>query len=296
MREAAAPVAEPAAPDAGVPSPEEVLCAPAEDLFYAWTGEAGLVADGSGHFALYGAPDPETGEPTRDSYDLLRGCARDGSFANVASVALGEAAATQVLAEGAVSIRTFKTEAGALVTVYELPEGLTVSQELSLVPAGGAGGGDALEIRYGVENASGETVRVSLASLLAPALFVGPPGATNGSPFVSATLAQAGADPAIRTERDLTLRAGEVGPLEVPRPGVASDSSGFWSPSSFGDAPDAVSLAGWKKLGSDPLGHEARPDRTLPAAAALAARWNERPIAPGETLSFAERYGFPPHR
>ncbi len=283
------------------PSPGEILCAPEEDLLYAWTEETGLIADGSGHFALYGAPDPATGLPTRDSYDLLRGCTQDGSFANLAAVATpdegrdGEQSVGQVLAEGAVSSRTVKTQAGSLLTVYELPGGLTVEQELFLVPAGEAGGADALEIHYRVENASGEPTTASLASLLSPTRFVGPPGAMNGSPFVSGMLAEAGADPAIRTERDLTLEAGEVGPLNVPRPGGASDSSGFWSPGPLGDPPDVVSVAGWKELRAAPFAHEARPDWTLPLAAALAARWNDRPIAPGETLTFTERYGFPPH-
>jgi hypothetical protein len=295
----AAPGVAPAAPEAGGPSPGRILCAPEEELVYAWTDTMAVVADGSGHFALYGAPDPETGQPTRDSYDLLRGCTPDGSFVNLAAIAVagsggGEEAAPQILSAGAESARTYKTEVGALVTEYALPGGLLVSQELGLVP--GEGGAGALEIRYRVENASGETRSVSLASLLAPALFVGPPGAVNGSPFVSGTLAEAGVDPAIRTERALTLAAGEVGPVDAPRPGVASDSSGLWSPGPTGNPPDVVSLAGWASLRSDPFGYEAQPDVALPAAAALAARWSDRSVAPGEAISFSEWYGLPPHR
>ncbi len=301
---AAAPAAaspDAAPPGAAGPSPGDLLCASGQKTVRAWTEGMGVVADEAGHFALYGAPDPETGGPTRDSYDLLRGYAPDGSFSNLAVVSVGEPgagpgerAAEQVLAAGVSSVPTTKTETGALVTVYELPEGLTVSQELALVP--GEGGAEALEVSYLVENASGEARSVSLATLLAPALFVGPPGALNGSPFVSGALAEAGADPAIRTERDLTSRAGEVGPLEAPRPGVASDSTGFWTPDPIGDPPDVVSLAGWKKLRSDPFGHEARPDQVLPPGASIAARWEEHPVADGETLMFSQRYGLPPHR
>ncbi len=292
---AGAPAAEAERPVAAGPTPGDLLCASGEKTVQAWTGEMAVVADEAGHFALYGAPDPESGAPTRESYDLLRGCAPDGTFANVAGVAVGApGAAVQVLAEGGAAAGTTKTETGALLTVYELPEGLTVSQELALVP--GEMGAGALKIAYRVENASGEDQTVSLASVLAPALFVGPPGALNGSPFVSGALAEAGADPAVRTERDLLMRAGEVGPLEAPRPGAASDSSGFWTPGTTGDAPDVVSLAGWKGLRGDLLGHEARPDKTLPAGAALAARWEEHPVADGETLTFSQHYGLPPHR
>ncbi len=191
------PAEEAPSPASAGPSPGDLLCASGRKTVHAHTGEMGVVADEAGHFALYGEPDPETGAPTRESYDLLRGCAPDGSFANLAGVAvgaegeaLGEEAAMQVLAEGVLVVPTTKTETGSLVTVYELPGGTTVTQELVLVP--GVGGAEALEINYLVENASGEDRTVSLASLLAPALFVGPPGPLNGSPFVSGALAEAG--------------------------------------------------------------------------------------------------------
>ena len=70
----------------------------------------------------------------------------------------------------------------------------------------------------------------------------------------------------------------------------------LWTPDPLGDPPDVVSLAGWKKLRSDPHGYEARPDRTLPAASStIAARWEEHPVADGEALMFSQRYGLPPH-
>ncbi len=57
-----------------------------------------------------------------------------------------------------------------------------------------------------------------------------------------------------------------------------------------------VSLAGWKKLRGEPFGHVARPDKVLPAGAAIGARWEGHPVADGELIMFTQLYGLPPHR
>ncbi len=78
--------AAPVVPDGLRPGEAPLLCAPQDALVYSTRERVAVAADRAGHFTLYGGADPRSGKPTNDSYDLLRDCSPELSFANSATL------------------------------------------------------------------------------------------------------------------------------------------------------------------------------------------------------------------
>jgi hypothetical protein len=281
----------------GGPTAGELLCVSppaAGTVERSWGPTLAVAADANGRFVLYGAPRASDGGPTRDSYELLRGCSREGERLNRAAVRIG---AGPVIPLGPAVLRqaTYKSGSGALVSGYRPAENVSVRQELRVLPE--ADGTEALEVYYVVENRSDSPQQVSLFSMLTPP--PSPPGPTrifDGAPFVAPVLAmldaEDSADPAIREERLLTGE--QVGPVYVLRVGAASDASALFTPGSEGPAPDSLAIAGWREISAAPFGYEAHGE-PLPENSAIGAAWREEQLDPGETLVLSGRYGYQPH-
>lgn len=283
------------------PDPQQLLCSPGDELLYAGGDGVAFAADPNGHFAFYGIPDPETGRPTRDSYDLLRGCSAGLSFANLTQVEVQGPLATDrdMLGNGRVARPTRRLADGSLVTVHEPSQGLRVTQKLSLVGRQSGGARDTLRISYRLRNFSdeptelvrgmrNEPITVSLASLIAPPLAV--VGRDDSGLPTEDVFALPGEEAGVRNER--AYGAGEIPEkLRAPRPGAASDASGTWAPGAEGPAPDRLVLGGWLKLSADPLAYDV-PDPAAPLAenAAISARWSGIELAPGEELTVSHTY------
>jgi hypothetical protein len=253
-----------------------------------------VAADASGRFVLYGTPRATNGRPTRDSYELLRGCSRDGKRLNRAAIRIGDGPAIP-LDPSTVHQQTYKSGAGALVSVYRPADGVSVRQELRVLPEDD--GTEALEVHYVVENLSGDSQQVSLFSMLTPPpASLGTPRVFDGAPFVAPVLAMLegddSADPAIKEERLISGR--QVGPVYVLRVGAASDASALFTPGSEGPVPDSIAIAGWREISAAPFDYEAD-GKPLPEESAIGTVWRREQLDPGATLVLSERYGYQPH-
>ena len=277
------------------PSAGELLCSQASggaDPHRAWGATLAVAANEDGRFVLYGVPRSSDGRPTRDSYELLRGCSRQGERLNRAGIRIGDGP-TVALGPAVVRGKTRKVGSGALVSEYRPAADLEVRQELRI--STGDAGAEALEVLYAVENHSGRSREVSLSSVLAPPPAA-PPRVSDGAPFVVPMLATLGggqaSDPAIREGR--TLSGQQVGPVYVSRIGAASDASGLLTFGPTGPTPDGLAIAGWEDLVSGALDHRAD-GSALPEDSAIGVGWRGERIGPGATLVLSERYGYPPH-
>jgi hypothetical protein len=240
----------------------------------------GLAVDTTGHLALYGGADPRTGKPTGDGYEILRECSPGLAFANYASVLVGdrepEPAGASTLEEP-----TRRDADGSLLTRFTFPGGVAMDQRVRLE-------GKDLVVSYRLENRSGEDRTVSLRSLLTPPAQT---GASREGRFVVPALEN---DPranvlGLQVRSETTLLGAKVGPFEVPRGGVPSDSGGRWGPNG-GASPDRLTFAATLRLQAAPFLYEARTGEPLPDASSFAAYWLEEELGPGESFATSERY------
>ena len=240
----------------------------------------GLSVDATGHLALYGGADPRTGKPTEDGYEILRDCSPGLAFANYASVLVGghepEPAGASTLEEP-----TRRAPDGSLLTRFSFPGGVAMDQRVRLE-------GKDLEVSYRLEKHSGEDRTVSLRSLLTPPAQTSTP---REGRFVVPAL---GNDPRanvqglqVRSERSLV--GNQVGPFEVPRRGVPSDSGGRWGPAG-GERPDRLTFAGTLRLQTAPFLYERKAGRRLPDASSFAAYWLREELRAGESFEVTQRY------
>jgi hypothetical protein len=91
----------------------------------------------------------------------------------------------------------------------------------------------------------------------------------------------------VRSER--TLVGNEVGPFEVPRRGVPSDSGGRWGPAG-GERPDRLTFAGTLRLQTAPFLYKTKAGRRLPDASSFAAYWLGKELKAGESFEVTQRY------
>ncbi len=240
----------------------------------------GLAVDATGHLALYGGADPRTGKPTEDGYEILRDCSPGLAFANYASVLVGgrepEPAGASTLEEP-----TRRDADGSLLTRFSFPGGVAVDQRVRLE-------GKDLQVSYRLENRSGEDRTVSLRSLLTPPAQT---GASREGRFVVPALEN---DPranvrGLRVRSERTFVGNQVGPFEVPRLGVPSDSGGRWGPAGV-ERPDRVTFAGTLRLQTAPFLYETKAGRRLPAASSFAAYWLGEELRAGESFEVTQRY------
>ena len=240
----------------------------------------GLAMDATGHLALYGGAYPRTGKPTEDGYEILRDCSLGLAFANYASVLVGghepEPAGASTLEEP-----TPRDADGSLLTPFSFPGGVAMEQRVRLE-------GKDLEVSYRLENGSGEDRTVSLRSLLTPPAQT---GASREGRFVVPALEN---DPranvqGLRVRSERTLVGKQVGPFEVPRRGVPSDSGGRWGPAR-GERPDRLTFAGTLRLQTTPFLYETKADRPLPASSSFAAYWLGEELRAGESFEVTQRY------
>lgn len=266
----------------------ELLCSAQEDLLYLKGAAVAVAADRGGHFTFYGLPDPDTGRPTTDSYDLLRDCSPDLSFANLTSV---DVEGSVVPLQGYDTSERTRRDGDSLVTAYHSVGGLRVTQRLSL-STGAGGRKDVLEISYEAHNVSGSDLEFSLSSVLAPPLAGRIPKdhdeQAKREVFGIRDL-PGPAGPNVRNEQALSGK-GLPPYVLVPRRAAASDSTGRWTPGETGPAPDRMVMAGWLGLSAEPFGYEPRLAYPLPPNAALAVQWRNVKLGAGETVSLSERY------
>lgn len=252
--------------------------------------DVGLAVDPYGRFALYGAADGRSGEPTGESHDLLRGCAPGATPSNRVAVRVeGFYPPGRAAGAGRRTVaRETHREAGepdTLVTLFRFRGGIVLEQRLSV--AEGPPDEAALHATYRLANVSGETRKVGLRSVLAP------PPASPGAPASVPDFVVDGAG----VDRELEL-VGPPGEVRAPRPAVPTDSGGLWRPEipagvlRSDSAPDRVVLAGVPDLVE---GRMFRPrideGRDLPNDAAIGVYWLGRELGPGEVLTLAHSYG-----
>ena len=142
-------------------------------------------------------------------------------------------------------------------------------------------------ISFRLTNRSAAARRVSLRSVLSP---------PEGSPLAPAFVAPASYNAAerpfgIRIRHETRIPSAEVGPVEVPRRGAPSDSSGRWG-SASGPEPDLLAFAPSGEILSGPFVFVPEGAR-LPPASSMAAYWLGVTLAPGEDLTLSERYETP---
>jgi hypothetical protein len=264
--------------DAGEPSP---LCAPREDLLYAVdaASRTAVAVDGDGRFALYGLADPDSGRPTRDSYEILTGCSVRGLPGNFASV-LVTGRGPEPADHSTLLRPTREASDGSLVTRFSFAGGIVLEQRLRLERKD-------LLISYRLANRSSKARTASLRSLITPPAQTGED--VEGR-FVLPTLENdppGGEGTRVRTE--LALTGEQVAPFEVPRPGVPSDSGGRWGPAT-GPRPDRVVFAGTRELERVPFFYDAGAGRPLPDAASFGVYWLEEELRPGEAFVASQWY------
>jgi hypothetical protein len=244
-----------------------------------WDGDLAVAADRAGSFWLYGLPDPETGHPTERSYDVLVACTNERLPANQAALSVS-GGGTERAGPGALARPTERQSDGTLKTVYAFSGAITMEQRLSVE-------GEDLVISYRVTNRSDAARRISLRSVLTP-----PEGGLLDPAFVAPASYNAAERPfGMRIWRETRIPSTEVGPVEVPRRGAPSDSSGRWGPAS-GPEPDLLAFASSGELLSGPFAFAPEGAR-LPPASSMAAYWLGARLAPGEDLTLSERYETP---
>ena len=264
---------------------------------------AGVLADPAGRFRFYGAPDPATGRPGRNSYDLVRGCAAVETaivHLNPVRVGVGSPGDARALGPDTVAEKTRETRAKpgrVLVTTYRLPGGLRVTQTLAVVRVEGrfasSKAPDTLRASYRLENETARPLRANLSAALAPAR--GPSTEQNsGVPYFANHPAdgpgRVGVRPigAVPVTSATVLQGGHSGvPKEVivPRPGAAATATSYWRP--VGVAPDRLVFASAGALAAGaPLPVDL--GEALTDSSAFAALWRglEIPARGSRTVSY----------
>ena len=277
------PVGVLSAPQTTAPHPQgATLCAHArgaDPSVVTWDRNLALAADRAGSFWLYGLPDPETGRPTDRSYDVLVACTNEGLPANQAALSVSGGGSERAGA-GTPARPTEKQRDGTLKTVYAFSGAITMEQRLSME-------GEDLVISFRLTNRSAAARRVSLRSVLSP-----PDGGSLAPAFVApASYNSAGRPFGMTIRHETRIPSAEVGPVEVPRQGAPSDSSGRWGPTS-GPEPDLLAFAPSGEILSGPFVFVPEGTR-LPPASSMAAYWLGVTLAPGEDLTLSERYETP---
>lgn len=282
--------AAPVAPEGPRPGDAPLLCGSQDALLYSSRERVALAVDRAGHFTLYGGADPRSGRPTEDSYDLLRDCSPELSFANSTALRVDggepELAGTQTNAIG-----TRKAQDGALATVYRFGGGIEMTQSLRLVDEKGPGG-PALAISYRLANRTEETRIVGLRSLLNPPIWAAAPDRpAYRAPVIADRPVREGGrkDGRIVTERTMLGEEARA-PFYVPRRGAASDSTGRWEPGAGGPPPDRITFAGSLRFLRAPFFYEARLGHVLPPNSAFAAYWTDLRLDPGHEITLSHRY------
>ncbi|MDP9477328.1 MAG: hypothetical protein M3R38_16875 [Actinomycetota bacterium] len=281
----------PTVPEGPRPGDAPLLCAPQEALVYSWRERVAVAADRAGHFTLYGGADPESGRPMDDSYDLLRDCSPELSFANSTTLRVDGGEPELAGAENNV-VRTRKAERdGALTSVYRFGGGIAMTQSLRLVDEKGPGG-PALEISYRLANRSPQVKTVGLRSLLNPPIWAAAPDrpAYQAPVLAERSVGEGGRkNGRIVTERTMLGEEARA-PFYVPRKGAASDSSGRWEPGAEGPPPERVTFAGSLRFLRSPFFYEARPGYVLPPNSAFAAYWTDLSVEAGQEVTVSHRY------
>ncbi len=283
----------PAAPvvPEGSPRPGDapLLCAPQDELLYSSRERVAVAADRAGHFTLYGGADPRSGRPTDDSYDLLRDCSTELSFANSTTLRVDGGEPETAGAEN--NVLTTREADDALRTVYRFGGGIEMTQNLRLVDQEGFGG-PALEISYRLANRAQEPRTVGLRSLLNPPIWAPAPGrpAYQAPVLAERPVPEGGRkNGRIVTERTMLGEEAQA-PFSVPRRGAASDSSGRWEPGAEGPPPNRITFAGALRFLRAPFFYEARLGHLLPPNSAFAAYWTGLRLKPGQQLTLSHRY------
>lgn len=273
--------------------PDQLLCSAPERLSTINTNGLAVAADPDGHYTLYALPEAETGLPSRNSYELLRGCLPKRIFANTTDIktagsdeagsgqrdpASGESATKTGASNVKHPTRRITSDTGSqLVTTYEVDDKLNLTQRLEL-QAG------KLKIVYGLENKSDEPTSVTLRSLLSP---------TPASPGqdVLFELPNAGTKDGVRRDTVVSNEvASRTNNVWAPRPAAASDSTAVWRPA-VGPQPSKIVFAGFHRLNSGPFDYDASDRYPLPPNASMAIYWKGLSIGPGETVTVGQTYG-----
>ena len=149
---------------------DQLLCSAPESLSTLAGNGLAVAADPDGHYTLYALPDPQTGRPTNDSYELLRGCLPKNLFANTTVVSINpedpKSSATPVKKTGSSNLdhptRRITSDTGPqLVTTYDLTGDLRLTQRLGLQCG-------KLRVIYELTNRSDKPTTATLRSLLSP--------------------------------------------------------------------------------------------------------------------------------
>lgn len=309
--------------DAGARS---LLCVPPEEITYSWNKYLAVAADRAGRFTLYGSPDPATGRPTNDSYGLLDGCAPQFSSANYATLRIegedigkgfvSDAGSSTLGAQTTQNKGTNKgsSKGGRLSTTHRMPGAIGFTQILKLTNAGNpredsresSPGRGSLQMIYKLTNNSNDRRTVSVRATMTPV------AANEGAAVKYFRPATDGSRLAAKITHERNLIAGaddttaQLGPLVAPRPGAASNSSGYWSSGSPRNkvgsarreavAPDRLTFASTPaRLYTSPeFTYPVREGRTLGRGAPFAVYWMDVELDPGERVRLHHSYGFPP--
>ncbi len=283
---------------AGCPAPEAVASPDG--------ASAAVLADPAGRFRFYGAPDPATGQPGRNSFDLVRGCAAVETaivHLNPVRIGVGSPGDARVLGPATVAEKTRETRAKpgpVLITTYRLPGGLRVTQTLSVVRVEGrfasSKAPDTLRASYRLENETARPLTANLSAALAPAR--GPNTEQNsGVPYFANHPADGpgregsrpiGAVPVTSSTvlRDTSSEMPEE--VIVPRPGAAATATSYWR--SVGVAPDRLVFAGAGELAAGaPLPVDL--GEALTDSSAFAALWRDLKIPARGSRTVSYEYG-----
>lgn len=250
------------------------------------SGDLAVAADSEGHFTMYAHPKPGTGLPSADSFEMLRDCLPELSFANLASARTdaGRVILGADTAKGRTRIAAKPDGSRSLVTDHQLPSGLTATQTLTIVedPARPS----SLRLRHTITNEGDAAASVDFRQILDPALST-----DRDVPFEVPGLAGRPDGPMVRNETTLLKSAGEIPQsFLVPRPAAASDSSARWRRGP-GPSPTHITFAGWHELAQAPMLHTVRLAWPLPKTSAVAVLWKDLALKPGQSRTLTQSYG-----
>lgn len=272
----------------------QLLCSDPERLSILTGSGLAVAADPDGHYTLYALPDSQTGMPSKDSYELLRGCLPKKIFANETALKTTSAAGETNSGGKNPASGPSGTKAGAsnvkhptrriasdngpqLVTAYEVATGLRLTQRLGIQPG-------KLRIIYEVANTSDKPNTVELRSLLSP---------TPASPSQDVLFELPNGGQKDRIERDTVIGndlASTITNIQAPRPAAASDSTAFWK-AAAGPQPSKIIFADFHRLNSGPFDYDAAGRYPLPPNASIAVYWKGLSLEPGESVTVEQTYG-----